>query len=550
MLKIFPMGGIGGVTKNMFVYEYNQDIIVVDCGIGFPDSSMLGVDFLIPDTQYLQDRLKQGATLHGIVLTHGHDDHIAALPYVLREISADTVPIYASPLTAEFAMSRMADQGIEKEVQHFKEGRINLGPFEVETVRVTHSVPDCRHLVIRTPDGVVYHGSDFKIDLTPIDGVNMDLQRIAEIGREGVLCALLDSLRIERRDPSGSEAQVGPALRREMYGVDGKVFVTLMSSSIHRIQQVIDIAAEFGRKVTFVGRSVEQNVNTAMGLGMLNFPANVKLNKRNIDRVPNNELCIIIAGSQGQPGSSLVRAVSGEHRFITVEKGDKVIFSSEPIPGSETDVYRTINAIAEMGVDVVYSDIEDDLHVSGHAGAYEQMLMVHLLRPKFLFPIGGEERHRVQFTKAVGEHGYNSRDVVLPNYGRIVELDSGSFRYGEKVDLRERTFTGEGASDVLASAVNERQKLSEQGALVVSLIERMGVIEEAGIALSTKGFQLSKDIDSAEFDRAVKAEVMRIVNSFEGETDDLRRELERGVNRYLSRELGRSPFVIVTITSL
>ncbi len=214
----------------------------------------------------------------------------------------------------------------------------------------------------------------------------MDLQRIAEIGREGVLCALIDSLRIERETPGQSEAVVGPALRREMYGVEGKVFVTLMSSSIHRIQQVIDVAAEFGRKVTFIGRSVEQNVNTAMNLDMLNFPANSKLNKRNLDKVADSELCVIIAGSQGQPGSSLVRAVSGEHRYITMAKGDKVVFSSEPIPGSETDVYRTIDEIAARGVEVVYSDIEDDLHVSGHAGAYEQMLMIHLSAAQVCVP--------------------------------------------------------------------------------------------------------------------------------------------------------------------
>ena len=441
------MGGIGGVTKNMFVYELDQDLLVVDCGIGFPDLNMKDVDFLIPDTSYLQRRLREGATLHGVVLTHGHDDHIAALPYVLREIGL-SVPIFGSPLTAEFAMSRLSDNGVVKEVQYFNEGRIKLGPFEVETIRVTHSVPDCRHLVIRTPEGTVYHGSDFKIDLTPIDGIHMDLQRIAQVGKEGVDVALLDCLRIERPAPSQSEAAVGPALFREMHGVEGKVFVTLMSSSIHRIQQVIDVAAEYGRKVVFIGRSVEQNVNTAMNLDMLTFPGNVKLNKRNLDRVPNSELCVIIAGSQGQPGSSLVRAVAGEHRHVNIERGDKIIFSSEPIPGSELDVYNTINEISARGVDVVYSDIEDDLHVSGHAGAYEQMLMLHLLRPDFVFPVGGEERHRVRFTSEVQKHGFDPGQVVLPKYGKIVELNNGQIRYGEKIALKEKTVRGEEVYDL------------------------------------------------------------------------------------------------------
>ncbi|MCD8507137.1 ribonuclease J [Candidatus Woesebacteria bacterium] len=384
MTKIFPLGGISGVTKNLFVYEHNDDMLVVDCGIGFPDETMPGVEFLIPDSQYLQDRLAQGATLHAIVLSHGHDDHIAALPYVLREIDVD-VPIFGSPLTAEFAMTRMADNGVEKEVQYFEDdGVLEFGPFQVENIRITHSIPDTRHLVIRTPDGVFYHGSDFKLDLTPVDGIPSDLQRVAEIGREGVLCAAIDCLRIERPLPAASESSVGAAIREEMRDVEGKVLVTLMSSSIHRIQQAVDVAAEYGRKVAFIGRSVEQNVNTAMNMGLLDIPQDMKVNKRRMDDIPDSELCVIIAGSQGQPGSSLVRAVFGSHRMISVSKGDKIIFSSDAIPGSEKDVYRTINRIASQGIEVAYAEMNPGLHVSGHASEYEQMILLHLLQPEYV----------------------------------------------------------------------------------------------------------------------------------------------------------------------
>jgi ribonuclease J len=548
MIKIFPMGGIGGVTKNMFLYEYDQEILIIDCGIGFPDNSMPGVEFLIPDTAYLRTRLEQGAHIVGMVLTHGHDDHIAALPYVLRELDVD-FPIYGSPLTAEFAMARMADNGIDKRVEHFAEGEITLGSFRIETIKITHSVPDTRHLAIHTPEGIIYHGSDYKIDLTPVDGIVPEFQKMARVGQEGILCALMDCLRIERTAPTQSESAVGPALRREMFGVKGKVMVTLMSSNLHRVQQVIDVAAEYGRKVTFVGRSVEQNVNLAMEMGILHFPANFKLNKRNIDKVPDSELCVIIAGSQGQPGSSLVRAVSGSHRNISIQKGDKIIFSSEPIPGSETDVYKTINEIALQGVEVVYSDIEDDLHVSGHASAYEQMFMAELLRPKFLFPIGGEERHRVQYSLAAQEHGYRPSEIVLPHYGKIVEFDHGEFRYGEEIELKDRMVDSSGVSDVVAHLLDERQVLGEHGVVVVSLVEENGNFDPREVAISMRGFSQDTPEVATRLQHVVQDNIGRILNNVDTNDPDFRKEVERQLSGIIHREFGRAPLVMVIVTS-
>ncbi len=549
MIKIFPLGGIGNVTKNMYVYEYGDEMLVIDCGIGFPGYDMPGVEFLIPDTQYLIDRMEQGAHIVGLVLTHGHDDHIAALPYVLKEIGED-VPIYGSPLTAEFAMSRMADNGVEKEVQYFDDGKLELGSFTLETIRVTHSIPDTRHLVITTPEGTFYHGSDFKLDLTPIDGKPTELQRIAEIGRRGVLCAMIDCLRIERPFPTPSESVVGPSLRREMYGVKGKVFVTLMSSNIHRIQQAIDVAAEYGRKVAFIGRSIEQNVNTAMNMGLLNFPPNAKLNKRNLESTPDDQLCVIIAGSQGQPGSSLVRAVAGEHRYISISKGDKIVFSSEPIPGSEMYVYDTIDEISRLGIEVSYSDIEDDLHVSGHASAYEQMILLHLLRPRYVFPIGGQERHRVHFGLEVQKHNFQPRQVVLPTYGKIVEFSGDQMRYGEEYPLRERTVDGAQAASIVASLLDERQLLSQYGVMAVSLVEHNGSIDPDAISIITKGFRLEDEESRGHLESIVREEVLRFVSSNDVSDKDFRRELEKSILRAIKTELGKSPTVVVGIGSV
>lgn len=555
MLKLFPMGGIGRVTKNIFIYEIGDDLIAIDCGIGFAPQAMPGVDILVPDSTYLQQRLEEGATLHGIVLTHGHDDHIAALPYLIRELGevGERVPVYGSPLTAEFAMTRLADQGVNKKVEYFDKGHIKLGPFEIETIHITHSVPDTRHLVIRTPEGTFYHGSDFKIDLTPIDGVTSDLQRIAQVGIEGIDCALLDCLRIERTEPTPSEAVLAESLRREMHGVEGKIFVTLMSSNLHRVQQVIDVATEYGRRVAFIGRSIEQNVNTAMNMGLLNFPPNLKINKKNIDSVADQEICLVVAGSQGQASSSMVRAVMGEHRHLSIQKQDKVIIASEPIPGNEVNVYSMIDELAEQGIDVAYSDVDDDLHVSGHAGEYEQMLMVHLLKPKYLFPIGGEERHRVRFQQVVANHGYPSNQVVLPKYGKAVEFFNGQFRYGEQHQLRERTVSVEGTtSQVLENVLTDREILSQHGVLVVGVVERSGEIDLKQIAVEERGLGIENEQERKYLRDFVEQVVWQVARNKKGKLskDKLERELRNEIRNQLRHESEREPYVMVVVQSV
>jgi len=447
-------------------------------------------------------------------------------------------------------MTRMADNGVEKEVQYFEDNAVlEFGPFQVENIRMTHSIPDTRHLVIRTPDGVFYHGSDYKLDLTPVDGIASDLQRVAEIGREGILCASIDCLRIERPLPGLSESSVGPALREEMRDVSGKILVTLMSSSIHRIQQAVDAATEYGRKVVFIGRSVEQNVNTAMNMGILNIPSDYKVNKRRLDEIPDSELCVIIAGSQGQPGSSLVRAVFGSHRMVSVSKGDKIIFSSDAIPGSEKDVYRTINKIASLGVEVAYPEMNPRLHVSGHASEYEQMILLHLLRPEFVFPIGGEDRHRVLFGVKMRDHGYKPQQVVLPNDGKWVEFENGKMRYStEQIKLRERSVDNTGVADVIGKHLSERETLGKNGALVVSVIENAGMVDHENIAIDMRGVSLGEDVPREELDERIRQEVERVVEVTDLSSADLRREVEKALVRLLNDTFGINPLVMVVIS--
>jgi len=543
-LRIIPLGGMGNVTKNMFAYEYDDEILLVDCGIGFPEQYMLGVDVLIPDVSYLQQRVEDGATIVGLCLTHGHDDHIAALPYILPMINAD-FPLYGSPLTAAFAQARMADGGIEREVFEYDDhGMLNLGKyFKVETVRVTHSVPDTRHLVIHTPEGLCYHGSDFKFDMNPVDHQSTDFGKIASLGQSGVLCALVDCLRIERNSWVASESSIYDTLEREIYDCKGKFFVTLMSSNIHRIQLAIQVAVEHERKVVFMGRSIEQNVKIAMELNMLRVPKGVIVNKKNIEDYRDEELCIIIAGSQGQPGSSLVRAVSGDHPLVTVGKQDKVVFSTEPIPGNEGNVYSTIDELARNGVDISYSDIDEGLHVSGHAGRIEQQLILSLLHAKFLLPIGGADRHRVQFQHVATQLGYDVRRVLLPKHGQTVLFEQGDAHLGETLQLKDLMVDGLGVGDVGTVVLADRKTMAEEGMVCVIIPDREGELDTHNIYVASRGFVFMKHADKIVVE--IKKITAEVVDSNRNLNEaDLKRKIEKQLTKKLQEVIGRTPLIL------
>lgn len=492
MLKILPLGGMGNVTKNMFAYDTGDAILLVDCGIGFPDENMPGVDLLIPDTTWLEDKKDR---IMGMILTHGHDDHIAGLPYILPRIGGG-FPIYGSPLTLSFARSRLKDFRVNADFRTLNDAQpLTIGPFIIHSIPMTHSVPDTRHYMIETGNLRVYHGADFKIDLTPVDGVKPDLMSIAAFGSRGIDLLLSDCLRSEKEGFSLSESTLTDSFEREIRGTRGKFIVTTMSSNVHRIQQAVNVAAAHNRKIAFIGRSVEQNMRDAQGLHMVKLPKNAIVDKRTIRSIPANHLCLIIAGAQGQPGSSLVRAATEEHDLINLQPGDKVVFSADAIPGNEASVYATIDTLSRLGVDVVYPEVSDSLHVSGHASAGEQMLLMALTKPRFLMPIGGTYRHMIQYRKLGREMGYKDQQVFLLDTGQTLVLESREHaRVGETIPLKNIMVDGLGVGDVGTVVLRDRQSMAKDGVVIVIIPLEQETGNVAGaIEVVSRGFVYVKE---------------------------------------------------------
>lgn len=548
-LKIVPIGGLGKVTQNMFIYEYDREMLIVDCGIGFPDEYMPGVDTLIPDTSYLHEQLAAGKELVGIAITHGHEDHMGALPYVLPELE-NVPPMYGSELTVAFAQKKLQDQKIDVRMNVFKDLQpVKFGThFSVMSVHVTHSVPDTKHLVIETPEGVAYHGSDFKLDEHPLDGQRADLKAMEAIGKRGVLVALIDSLRVEQLEPTGSETLVGPELEKLMRHTKGKFIVTLMSSHIHRIQQIVDSAAQLGRKIVFIGRSVEQNVKIASELRKLHMPKGLQIDKRDIDKHKPNKLCIVIAGSQGQEGSSLIRAVYGEHQQVQISSDDRVVFSANVIPGNEIPYYRAINQLASNEVNVIYPDVDKLLHQSGHASAPEQREVVKLLQPKFVMPIGGEDRHRAKFREYVAQSlGYTKDRTLTPKNGEILGFHDGKVKVVDSIVIRPRTVDGLGIGDVGPMVLSDRRLMSQEGMIVLILPRVKGRLDLKGMQVVSKGFVFMQE--AQEVIEFIKAETAEIVHSAGKKKNDeaLRQQLERKLGRKLYKIIRREPMIIPVI---
>ncbi len=547
-LKLLPLGGMGGVTQNMYVYQYENEILLVDCGIGFPDMYMPGVDTLIPDISYLLDQVTKGVKIVGMILSHGHDDHIGALPYLLPDLPE--FPIYASPLTAGFAKDRLTDKKIDREINivSSKEMIRVSNHFAFKLIAMTHSVPDTRHVVIETPVGKIYHGSDFKLDKHPVDGVLSDMDEIQKVADEGILLALIDSLRVEQATWTKSESSVGPVLEEEMANVKGKILVTLMSSHIHRIQQVINACEKLGRQVVFVGRSVEQNVVSASLLKKLHIPPGLQVDKNHISEVADNKLCVIIAGSQGQEGSSLVRAVYGEHRIIQITPEDKVIFSANVIPGNEINYYAAIDELSANGVDVVYTEINHGIHSSGHASCEEQREIVDALKAKYLMPIGGADRHRALFRKNVAiAAGYDSRYVLLPKSGEVLGIDEAGVQVVDEVFLNAKAVDGLGIGDVGPVVLSDRLSLSKAGIIVLVLPKIAGRFDLSEMKVVSRGFVFMKEAD--EVIAFIKAKTAEIIDEEKSniKEDELKKKIERRLAKRLYKVIQREPMIVPVI---
>ncbi len=549
-LRLIPLGGMGNVTQNMYVYEYQDELLLVDCGIGFPDVYMPGVDALIPDITYVLKQLEQGKRIVGMVLSHGHDDHIGALPYLLP--SLPDFPIYGSPLTAGFAEQRISDKGIKKTVTVLRDRvPVKIGSFfTAMTIAMTHSVPDTKHVVIDTPEGMIYHGSDFKLDQHPVDGVLPDYDAVEQLRNQHVLLMLIDCLRSERGEWGKSESTVGPVLESLMAETKGKCVVTLMSSHIHRIQQIITSAQKLKRKVVLVGRSVEQNVRVAVELGKLKVERDQLVDKKYIGDYPDNKLCVIIAGSQGQEGSSMVRAVYGEHREIQLTDQDTVVFSADVIPGNEVPYFRAIDELSRNGLTVIYPDINSGVHQSGHASAPEQQKLLNALRPKYVMPIGGADRHRARFAQVVAAPlNYTEEAVLIPKHGEVVTFSGGLAHTAETLTLNPSVVDGLGIGDVGPVVLSDRLSLSQAGMVVIVIPKTADGLDLRRIEVISRGFVFMKQAD--EVVQFIKDQVIAIAEKEAGQKDeDLKRVIERRLARKLYKVIKREPLIIVSLLSV
>jgi ribonuclease J len=549
-LRIMSLGGYGEVTRNMFVYETGEEILLVDCGIGFPTEEMLGVDLLLPDSSYLRGKEEK---IVGMVLTHGHEDHVGALPYLLPKLPKG-MPIYASRLTKALAEDKLAEFGITGRVREADLGEsLRLGSYEIKFVHVTHSIPDATNLVINTPVGIIYHGSDFKFDLTPVDGKQTEFGKIAAAGEKGVVLLLSDCLRSERQGSTPSEQTLYQMFEREIRGCKGKFIVTTMSSNISRLQQAIEVSLRRGRKIVPVGRSIERNLAVAARLGYVSLKPNQVVSYKDLRRREDKQLTFLIAGSQGQEGSAMQRVSMGEHDFVKIRPGDKVVFSTDYIPGTEAASRAVIDALYREGAEVVYSELADDLHVSGHGAQQDLMLMVALTKPRFMLPIGGNYRQMKQYTKLAERMGYGEDKVIIPEEnGSIVVGADGKVRQGNPVEVRNVFVDGLGVGDVGKVVLRDRQLLAEEGVVVaVVQIDRSAKQVVGEPDLISRGFVFAKkdDVVLPEATQGLK-ELLNSKGEKLGDARVVRQYIDFYLREFFFKKLRRRPMILPVVVEV
>jgi ribonuclease J len=494
-LKIIPLGGLGEVGKNMMAVEYEGQILVIDCGVMFPENDMLGIDLVIPDFGYLLDKKAQ---VCGIVITHGHEDHIGALPYLLKEIPA---PVYAGRLTRGLIEVKLKRSPLKDQVElHtvMSGERVNIGPFNVEFFRVNHSIPDGMGIAIRTPAGMIVHSGDFKFDHTPVSGRSTDFAKLAMLGSEGVLALMADSTNSESPGFTPSEKVVEDAFDEVFRAAPGRVIVATFASLISRVQQVIEVAARHNRKVAIVGRSMVDNVRMAQELGYLKVPRDILIRPEDLDKYSPFQVVIVATGSQGEPTSALARMARGERygaKTIQILAGDTVIISAHPIPGNEEMVNRIINRLFQRGANVVYSEIAN-VHVSGHASQEEQKLLLDLIRPKYFVPIHGELRHLHQHARLAREVGIPAENIFLVENGQVLEFNNGVGHVGERIPGGYVFVDGSGVGDIGPAVLRDRDALARDGFVVavVSTILETGAVTRKP-ELVSRGFVYLKDAE-------------------------------------------------------
>lgn len=548
-VSVISLGGIEDIQKNMYLYEYEDEILIVDCGIGFADETMLGVDLLLPDISYLLSTKKR---IVGMALSHGHEDHIGALPYLLPQLP--NFPIYATPFTASLTNEKLKEFDLQPAVTpvNFDGGDIKIGSFSISFIRITHSVPDSSHIFIKTPAGNFYHGADFKFDLTPADKKKSDYARITKAGQEGVLCLLSDCLGAERSGFSKSEYGLEERFEDEMLHAKGKVFVTTFSSNVSRLNQVIQAAEKMKRRVCFVGRSLIKAKLISQKQGYLQIKDGTEVALENMRKVPDNELVLIVAGSQGQENSAMTRIANDEHKEIKLTAGDIVIFSSDPIPGNEISVNALVDTIVKKGVRAVYSDITRDFHVSGHGNQGDLMLLIALLKPEYLMPISGSFKHMGAYKGIAEQMGYTGEKIILTESGQEVLFSKQYVKLGKKFEIKSVYVDQISGEEVESYVLRDREKLAKDG-IVIMMTEMNTANGQLGDTptIVTRGFTPS---ESKQISQSLSKELKYVFSQSKREKIrnwvHMRKQMGDIAAKHIFKELRRRPLVLPVIVEI
>jgi len=541
-LRIIPLGGLGEVGKNMMVYEYGKNILIVDTGIMFPDNDMPGIDYIIPDFEYIKENKD---LVRGIIITHGHMDHVGAISYVLEEVN---VPVYATPLTKGFIELNLSEKGMldKTSIQTVHAGEmVNIGPFEVEFFHVCHSIPDSVGLGITCPDGLVVHTGDYKFDPTPVDGWPTDFAKLAEFSGRGVLALLADSTNADKPGWTPSEMVINDSLDKVFRSAPGRIIVASFASLVSRMQQVIDTADRYGRKIVFVGYSMTQNSKMAKKLGYLEIPPDIEVGLEAALNMDPKDVVLMATGSQGEPFSIMGRLSRGTNKRFDLIKNDTIVLSSHAIPGNEEAIYKTINRLFRRGANVVYEPLAGGVHVSGHANQDEMKLMLNLVNPEYLIPVHGELRHLKQHAVLAEESDFPTENVLVIENGEVIEFE------GEKLEIKDRIpgnyvfVDGSRVGEIGPSVVREREQLAQDGVVLISLVlERNGKLHEEPEIIS-RGFVYKHDDDNI-IDQT-REKIIGIVENTKG---DLHDELIHTIRSFLYSKTKKRPVVLATMNWL
>jgi ribonuclease J len=541
VLRVIPLGGLGEVGKNMTVYETGGECIVVDAGMAFPRDEHLGVDVILPDFGYLRDK-----RVRAVVLTHAHEDHVGALPFLMREITVNE--IWGTRLTLGLVKSKLDEHGLLRaaELQEADPdgAPVQLGPFRLEFIRMAHSIPDCVGIAIGTSAGLVFHTGDWKLDHTPVDGLRTDVGRLAELGNRGVDLLCGDSTNAERSGFTRSERVVGEAFRQIIPTRSGRILVSSFASNIHRMQQAIEVGVDSGRKIVVIGRSMRRNMNVARNLGYVEVPEDALVKPAQLDEIPAHQQLILCTGSQGEPLSALTRIAYNDHPAIKVERGDTVIMSSRPVPGNELRVHDTINRLTKNGAEVLHEE-NADVHVSGHARAEELRTLLSLIRPKAVLPIHGEYRMQAAHARLARDAGVPAGSIVIAENGDVIELSSAGLRIVDKIEAGVTYVDGLGVGDITDVALRDRRHMSEDGVLIV--VTTLAHNGAAAPELIARGFAESDDELFSEMRDEVRDIVRELLTDDMREIKLMQEHIHDGLGQLIYDRTRRRPMILPVV---